>query len=50
MLDVAPETADYYFRLALLNLAGLPADIGYGVVLNTAENGDTEAYAKNGTV
>ena len=50
IIDVAPETAQYYGILALVNLFGLPLDITYISFLNAAKDGNTQAVAQDATV
>ena len=44
---VDPETVDFYNGLAYLNMLGLPVDMAYFLFLNTAKDGNTEAFAQN---
>ena len=45
-LDVAPETEENYRKVAGQNLAGLPQDATYAVLLNFAKDGNTKAVAQ----
>ena len=44
---VDPDTVLFYNGLAYLNMLGLPVDMAYFLFLNTAKDGNTQAFAQN---